>query len=75
MFKKLHSFVVYEGTLVDVLKIFDTLGVKVYTIKNLHPQYENRWYISINVTEKDWKTVKKALFADSQIGGSCGDFQ
>lgn len=75
MFKKLHCFHVYECRLVEVLKILDTLGVKVFTIKNLHPQYENRWYISVDVNNKTWNGIKKAIYADSQIGGMCSDFQ
>lgn len=75
MFKKIHSFQVFEVRLVDVLKILDTLGVKVFTIKNLDPQYKDQWYISVDVNKKTWELIKKAIYADSQIGGMCSDFQ
>lgn len=74
MFKKIHSFMVYESRLVDVLKILDNLNVHIFTIKNADRDYKNQWYISVDVNKSTWNQIKNAIYADSQIGGLCSRF-
>lgn len=74
MFKKIHYFTVFESRLVRVLKILDTLGVKVNTVKDLSPECKDRWYVSVHVNRKQWDEIKNAIYANSQIGGACSDF-
>lgn len=74
MFKKIHYFTVAESRLVRVLKILDTLGVKVNTVKDLNPECKDRWYVSVYVNRKQWDKIKNAIYEDPQIGGACSDF-
>lgn len=75
MFKKNHSFTVYESRLAGVLLIISAFGVKANGIKPVIPEHEYRQYtITVRVTNKEWNEIKNKICEDSYFGGACSEF-
>ena len=75
MFKKFHSFTVLGNKLEGVLTILGTYGVMAERITIVIPERTyRRYHISVRVNRKQWDEIKNAIYANSQIGGACSDF-
>ena len=65
MFKKLHSLAVNEDKLVDVLKLMDLFDVKPKTVRRMTDKRD--WYVSMYITEKNWKKVTREISRNSKF--------
>lgn len=75
MFKKQHSFTVLESRLGNVLKIMDMNGIKVKEMEYFDTNSNGAVLcIHTKLLSEDWRTFRRMLFRDSQIGGACGNF-
>ena len=65
MFKKLHSLSVNEDKLVEVLKLMDLFDVKPKTVQRMTDK--RNWYVSMYITEKNWKKVTREISRNSKF--------
>lgn len=74
IFMKKHSFNVYESKLVAVLRILNTLDVKIKGMDRTHIDYEDQWNVTIEAAEKDWKKVQRTIIRNTQLKEACNSF-